>query len=320
MPKPRPMPSHQNTQEVTKLTPEQELYFQLWARANKVADVDKPDSYYDYRGWWKANGPKPVQFGVDHFEDTWKQHGHPTFSQESKYSKGPGDGGMWRGDQFIPQFEMSPSHDQAYKEGEGLIDMGLKRLEGDKKNQLKLQQDEQKSIQKSQDNERKSQQKVQDNQVKRQQKVEDDKVKSQEKAKAAYPKKMGNLVSAMLEMQQHKEGNNSPQIEGELIAEEGVAPGQYRDPMKALKYAQGIGPTPATPQNGYKIGMMAPPVDLLSSLPGMLGKTGASTLPITEDAGGDLWNSLMKRLPQLGNGQPNAINDLVRSLLNRGRE
>jgi hypothetical protein len=88
--------------ETTSLTPSEETRFQSWARSNKITDVDKPNSFYDYRGYWKEHGDQPVKFGVDHFPDTYKQHGHPTFSVESKYSKGPSDGGHWQGDQFIP--------------------------------------------------------------------------------------------------------------------------------------------------------------------------------------------------------------------------
>lgn len=37
-----------------------------------------------------------------HWPDTFKQHGHPTFSVESQYSKGPNDGGRWNGDVYVP--------------------------------------------------------------------------------------------------------------------------------------------------------------------------------------------------------------------------
>lgn len=89
-------------QETTPLSPQEEQQFQSWATANKITDVDKPGSFYDYRGFWKDTGGPKVEFGKDHFPDTYKQHGHPTFSLESKYSKGPGDGGAWTGDQFVP--------------------------------------------------------------------------------------------------------------------------------------------------------------------------------------------------------------------------
>ena len=86
--------------ERTALTPAEELAFQQWAKANRITDVDHPDSHYDYRGYWKSvaaqggDQRKAYDDGL-HFPDTFKQHGHPTFSVESKYSRGPSDGGRW---------------------------------------------------------------------------------------------------------------------------------------------------------------------------------------------------------------------------------
>lgn len=91
--------------ETTGLQPADEDQFQRWAKARGITDVDAPDSHYDYRGFWKERGNAPVQFGVDHFPDTYKQHGHPTFSVESKYSTGPYDGGRWEGETFTPAAE-----------------------------------------------------------------------------------------------------------------------------------------------------------------------------------------------------------------------
>jgi hypothetical protein len=88
--------------ETTVLAPEQEVFFRQWAKANGITDVDDPWSRYDYRGYWQEHGSAPMRFGTDHFTDTYKQHGHPTFSQESKYSAGPHDGGRWQGESFIP--------------------------------------------------------------------------------------------------------------------------------------------------------------------------------------------------------------------------
>jgi hypothetical protein len=96
--------------ERTSLTPAEEAAFQSWARANQITDVDHPDSHYDYRGYFKEHGAQPIQFGVDHFTDTYKQHGHPTFSQESQYSTGAADGGRWVGETFLPQPKMAVSH------------------------------------------------------------------------------------------------------------------------------------------------------------------------------------------------------------------
>lgn len=87
--------------ETTKLNPNEEAQFQQWAKTNGITDVDHPDSHYDYRGYWQQTQGAPHEAG-QHFPDTYKQHGHPTFSTESKYSRGANDGGTWVGDQFMP--------------------------------------------------------------------------------------------------------------------------------------------------------------------------------------------------------------------------
>jgi hypothetical protein len=92
----------QPTDETTHLGTEEEIAFQAWAKKNNIRDVDHPDSHYDYRGYWKDQGGPAIRGGVDHFPDTYKQHGHPTFSIESKYSRGIGDGGAWDGETFRP--------------------------------------------------------------------------------------------------------------------------------------------------------------------------------------------------------------------------
>lgn len=89
--------------ERTPLAPAEEAAFQQWAQANGIRDVDQPDSHYDYRGFWKQSGGAPHPSGEEqHFTDTFKQHGHPTFSVESQYSAGPFDGGRWLGESFVP--------------------------------------------------------------------------------------------------------------------------------------------------------------------------------------------------------------------------
>lgn len=114
--------------ETTPLSPAEEQAFQQWAIANRVPDVDHPDSHYDYRGFWKATQGAPHPSGEAlHFPDTFKQHGHPTFSQESQFSRGPSDGGMWVGskvDTFLAQPPMAVSHD--------VRDAVLQRLRGRK--------------------------------------------------------------------------------------------------------------------------------------------------------------------------------------------
>src|SRR5262245_53424086 len=96
--------------ETTQLTPDEEAQFQQWVRANKITDLDHPDSHYDYRGFWKAN-PNFSRAPGQHLTDQFKQHGHPTFSQESQYSRGAWDGGMWvGGDTYLAQPPMAVSH------------------------------------------------------------------------------------------------------------------------------------------------------------------------------------------------------------------
>ena len=100
------MPVQRKT-ETTPLSPSEEMQFQLWARANQIRDVDHPQSYYDYRGYWKqiaARGEQRTKMYDDglHFTDQFKQHGHPTFSIESAYSSGPQDGGRWVGEDYVP--------------------------------------------------------------------------------------------------------------------------------------------------------------------------------------------------------------------------
>lgn len=96
--------------ETTRLAPEDETKFAAWVRQNGVADVDDPRSHYDYRGYWRdiasqgGDQTKAYEDGL-HFPDTYKQHGHPTFSVESRYSAGPEDGGEWNGEQFVSPAE-----------------------------------------------------------------------------------------------------------------------------------------------------------------------------------------------------------------------
>jgi hypothetical protein len=88
--------------EVTPLQPDQVPAFVQWLINNRVRDLDDPQSHYDYRGAYLAGLARdPGEEG--HFPDTFKQHGHPTFSDESQYSRGYGDGGHWIGETYIPQ-------------------------------------------------------------------------------------------------------------------------------------------------------------------------------------------------------------------------
>lgn len=109
VPPPQPKP------ETTPLTADEEQRFRKWAADSGITDIDHPDSHYDYRGLFKELGGKVIQKSSDrHFPDTYKQHGHPTFSIESKYSRGPDDGGRWNGDTFV-----QPQKQKAYLDQRG---------------------------------------------------------------------------------------------------------------------------------------------------------------------------------------------------------
>ena len=102
----------QHRAETTLLSPIEEALFNAWGKANGIEDVDAPESSYDYRGFFKAtNGAVHPPGSVEHFPDTFKQHGHPTFSVESIYSKGPHDGGMWAGETYLPEMKPAVSHE-----------------------------------------------------------------------------------------------------------------------------------------------------------------------------------------------------------------
>lgn len=81
-----------SSDERTILNPKEEEKFQIWALKNGVPNPDDPNHFYDYRGAYIAD-EGPDKNG--HWTDKYKQHGHETFSQESQYSNGPGDGGTW---------------------------------------------------------------------------------------------------------------------------------------------------------------------------------------------------------------------------------
>jgi hypothetical protein len=114
-----PAPTPSTPPETTALAPDQEAAFQQWAQASGIGDVDHPDSHYDYRGLFLAVHGQPIPMSADrHFPDTFKQHGHPTFSVESQYSTGPYDGGTWNGEEFVPPPVMARSRTGAlYPQG-----------------------------------------------------------------------------------------------------------------------------------------------------------------------------------------------------------
>ena len=111
--------------ETTKLTDKEQQRFQQWIDKNGISDLDDPDSHYDYRGAFRAG----INRGTDgHWPDTFKQHGHPTFSVESQYSKGLGDGGYWKGDTFIPPTESSSIPQPGSKKFDDVMSAAKERL------------------------------------------------------------------------------------------------------------------------------------------------------------------------------------------------
>jgi hypothetical protein len=86
--------------ETTRLPPGRDRDFAQWLGRNRVSDLDNPDSHYDYRGAYLAGEGRGA--GSGHFTDRFKQHGHPSFSIESQYSRGANDGGTWEGERYSP--------------------------------------------------------------------------------------------------------------------------------------------------------------------------------------------------------------------------
>lgn len=76
----------------TTLPKDDEASFQDWLKKSG-REGDLRD--YDLRGWWKNSGGRAPN---GHFPDTYKKPNHPTFSDESVYSKGQTTGGHWSGD------------------------------------------------------------------------------------------------------------------------------------------------------------------------------------------------------------------------------
>ncbi len=104
--------------ETTNLNPDEMGRFKSWANQYNIKDVTPegniyPGSHYDMPGYFKENqgplGLGPAHVPGVHFPDTYKQHGHPTFSGESQYAR-PGEGGMWVGDTLMQQPRMAISH------------------------------------------------------------------------------------------------------------------------------------------------------------------------------------------------------------------
>lgn len=117
-------------QETTHLSPLEESLFQKWLQNNKITDSDEPDTRYDYRGFFQQTHGLPHPPGKEiHFPDTYKQHGHPTFSAESKYSTGPNDGGRWAGETYLPQLATSRSPGMSPDQMGASVEELLRRLQ-----------------------------------------------------------------------------------------------------------------------------------------------------------------------------------------------
>lgn len=93
----------------TKLTPEEEVKFQIWLKKNAIIadgpNKGKIDSGYDYdhRGAFKKYGDSFKEIWPDHGPDEFKKPNHPTFSNESIYAKSRPDlAGSWNDAVYIP--------------------------------------------------------------------------------------------------------------------------------------------------------------------------------------------------------------------------
>ncbi len=82
-----------------------ETWYKVWSKLSGMnPDPYDPKHYYDYLGAWKAGlRPKPGE----HWPDTFKLPGHPTFSVESQYYRPGMKAGKWQGEKFIPFEEWS---------------------------------------------------------------------------------------------------------------------------------------------------------------------------------------------------------------------
>ncbi len=82
----------------TQLNPQEESLFEQWKKQYAPNDSGAD---YDLRGAFKA-GLTPAQNG--HWNDEFKKPNHPTFSNESKYSRENPElpAGRWDGENFIP--------------------------------------------------------------------------------------------------------------------------------------------------------------------------------------------------------------------------
>lgn len=105
----------------TELSDEEMKDFLLWATNWKDPNTGRginmmDEGAYDVRGYWKSGDWKNTD-SRGHGSDTWKKPNHPTFSEESIYSKQKGgsefDGGVWMDNgAFIPGYHNMYDNDR----------------------------------------------------------------------------------------------------------------------------------------------------------------------------------------------------------------
>lgn len=98
----------------TPLSPDEERRFREWLKTLPPRLRSTED--YDLRGAWKANAQAAAN---GHLPDTWKKPNHPTFSQESQYSRAAQQGGSWQdagGERF--NYWASPANQRYRSMGE----------------------------------------------------------------------------------------------------------------------------------------------------------------------------------------------------------
>lgn len=79
----------------TPLSDSEEKEFQSWATSTFNNNVNQQLGNYDLRGAWKAIKAGDVKFSENgHLPDKYKKPNHPTFSNDSQYSRH--DGGEWK--------------------------------------------------------------------------------------------------------------------------------------------------------------------------------------------------------------------------------
>lgn len=100
--------------------------FEKWyAKTSNALDIDpnynSPLHYYDYKGFYNKYGDVDMTKG-QHFTDEFKRPGHPTFSNQSKYSNTTTPGGDWtQMDDKSFMFTHSPLTNKHYNRTAGYL-------------------------------------------------------------------------------------------------------------------------------------------------------------------------------------------------------